>query len=147
MENERYAYMLVVDEKYWNRLTQQNKSTLGTHVFIRKSQVSPKTAKQLLFYVTGNKKMQVLGAADFMERLVGDSLDLWQKFGCESCFETLEEYLHFASGRDKMTFVRFNNFREIQKPKSKEDLKKIIGPLSRFGVGKYLSEQAAAQLA
>ena len=146
MENEHYAYILTVDKKYWNRLIQRNKTTLGTHVFIRKSQVPPKTAQQLLFYVTGPKKKQVLGAADFMERLVGNSLDLWQKYGSESCFENLEEYIRFASGRGKMTFVRFCNFHEIQNPKPKADLIKVIGPLSRFGVGRYLNAGEAAQL-
>jgi predicted transcriptional regulator len=144
VENDHYAYILTVDEKYWNRLTQKNKTTLGTHVFIRKSQVPPKTTTQLLFYVTGKK--QVLGTADFMERVVGDSLDLWQKLGGESCFEGLGEYMRFSAGRDKMSFVRFCNFQLIQNPKSSGELEKIIGPLRNLQFGRFLSQHEAVFL-
>jgi len=43
-----YAYILTVDEKYWNRLCQRNSAQIGTHVFIRKNQVAPKEAMQLV---------------------------------------------------------------------------------------------------
>ncbi len=40
-----------------------------------------------------------------------------------------------------MTFIRFNNFREIANPESKEELVKVIGSLRRFGIRKYLDEE------
>ena len=119
-----YAYILTVDEKYWNRLCQRNSARIGTHVFIRKNQVAPKEAEQLLFYVT--RKKQILGAADFLERLTGNYEDLWEKFGSESCFESFEEYQSFADGRIMMTFIRFSNFREIVNPKSKEEVSRFL---------------------
>ena len=76
---------------------------VGTHVFIRKNRVAPTEAEQLLFYVT--RKKQVLGVADFLERLTGNYEDLWEKFGGESCFESFEEYKSFADGRLMMTFI------------------------------------------
>jgi predicted transcriptional regulator len=144
MTNEHYAYILTVDEKYWNRLCQRNSARIGTHVFIRKNQVAPKEADQLLFYVT--RKKQVLGVADFLERLTGNYVDLWEKFGSESCFESFEEYKNFASGREMMTFIRFTNFREIANPEPKENLVKVLGPLNRFGIGKHLDKERAMQL-
>jgi predicted transcriptional regulator len=144
MASERYAYILTVDEKYWNRLRQRNKSTLGTHVFIRKNQVAPKQVQQLLFYVT--RKRQVLGAADFVERLTGNYEEQWEKFGSESCFESFDEYKKFAGGREMMTFIRFSNFNEIANPKPKEELSKVLGSLHRFGIGKYLDRETAMQL-
>lgn len=144
MVSEGYAYILTVDEKYWNRLCQRNKATLGTHVFIRKSQVAPKHAQQLLFYVT--RKKQVLGVADFVERLTGNGDELWAKFGSESCFESDEEYRKFADGRQKMTFIRFSNFKEIADPEPVEELVKVLGSLHRFGIGKYLDKETALQL-
>ncbi len=139
-----YAYILTVNEEYWNRLRQRNKATFGTHVFIRRSQVAPKKAEQLLFYVT--KKRQVFGVADFVERLIGDGDDLWAKFGGESCFESAEEFSRFAGGRQKMTFIRFNNLREIANPLSKDELVKVLGSLDRFGMGKYLDKETVMQL-
>jgi predicted transcriptional regulator len=145
MASERYAYILTVDQKYWNRLCQRSKATLGTHVFIRKNQVAPKQAQQLLFYVTKPKK-QVLGEADFVERLTGNCEELWQKFGGESCFESHEEYFKFADGREKMTFIRFSNFNEIASPKTKEELANVLGSLQGFGAGKYLDKETVLQL-
>lgn len=144
MASERYAYILTVDKKYWNRLCQRNKVALGTHVFIRKNQVAPKQVQQLLFYV--NRKKQVLGAADFVERLTGNYEELWEKLGSQSCFESFDEYKKFVGGREMMTFIRFSNFNEIANPKSKEELSKVLGSLQGFGAGKYLDRETAMQL-
>lgn len=144
MTNKHYAYILIVDEKYWNRLCQRNKQPLATHVFIRKNQVAPKQVEQLLFYVTRKKRVQ--GTADFVERLTGNYEDLWKKFGAESCFESFDEYIRFADGRGKMTFIRFTNFRQIVNPEPTEELVKIVGTLDRFGMGKYLDKETAIQL-
>jgi predicted transcriptional regulator len=145
LATEHYAYILSIDEKHWNQLCQQNKSTLGQHVFIRKNTVAPKTAQQLLFYVT-HPKMQILGAADFVERLCGNTLELWNKFGGESCFESMEDYMRFASGRQKMTFIRFNNFTQIANPMPKTELQKLLGSLDRFSTEKYLDRETALRL-
>ena len=67
MKRERYAFILIADKKYWNKLCERNKVNEGTHVFVRKSKVAPKTAQKLLFYVK-KPVMQVKGIADFVER-------------------------------------------------------------------------------
>ena len=51
MKHERYALVLIADKKYWNKLCERNKTSIGTHAFVRKSKVAPKTAQKLLFYV------------------------------------------------------------------------------------------------
>ena len=88
-----------------------------------KTELHPPTeAEQLLFYVT--RKKQVLGTADFLERLTGNYEDLWEKFGGESCFESFKEYKNFADARLTMTFIKFSNLRKIANPKPKEELVK-----------------------
>jgi hypothetical protein len=67
MKRERYAFILVADKKYWNKLREGNKTSRGTHAFVRRNQVAPKTARKLLFYVK-KPVMQVKGIADFIER-------------------------------------------------------------------------------
>lgn len=145
MKRERYAFVLVADEKYWNKLRERNKVSSGIHAFVRKSQVAPKNAEKLLFYVK-KPVMQVLGIADFSERLTGDSGELWRKYGAESCFETFEEYCAFAQGRTMMTFVRFKNFVEIENPKPTEATRSILGSLQGFR-GKYVTLATTKQLA
>ena len=144
MKHERYAFILIADEKYWNRLCERNKASSGIHAFVRKSKVAPKNAQKLLFYVK-KPVMQVLGIADFVERLTGDSGELWRKHGAESCFETFEEYCAFAQGRTMMTLVRFKNLVELAKPKTTEATRSILGSLQGFR-GKYVNLATAKQL-
>ena len=125
MKRERYAFILVADKKYWNKLRERNKASGETHAFVRKNQVAPKTAQKLLFYVK-KPVMQVQGIADFIERLTGDSGELWRKYGSESCFETFEEYCAFAEGRSKMTFVRFRNFVELKTRKPRKSSEEFL---------------------
>ncbi len=144
VEHENYAFILPVDEKYWNRICQRK--TEQAHVFILKSQVAPLQAQKLLFYVViGTENKQVLGAADFLERITGNTMDLWEKYGSESCFESFEEYKEFALNRESLTYIRFNNFYEISEPKPSEDVAKILSPL-RFNVVRYLDRESALRL-
>jgi predicted transcriptional regulator len=145
MKRERYAFILIADEKYWNRLRERNKASSGTHAIVRKSKVTPKTAQKLLFYVK-KPVMQIRGIADFIERLTGESGELWRKYGAESCFETFEEYCAFAQGRTMMTFVRFRNFVELENPRTTEVTRSILGSLQGFR-GKYVNLATAKQLA
>jgi predicted transcriptional regulator len=144
MKRERYAFILIADKKYWNKLCERNKANRGTHAFVRKSQVAPKNSQKLLFYVK-KPVMQVRGIADFIERLTGDSGELWRKYGAESCFETFEEYCDFAQGRTMMTFVRFKNFVELENPKTTEATRSILGSLQGFR-GKYVNLATTKQL-
>ena len=137
MKPERYAFILVADKKYWNKLRERNKVNSGTHAFVRKNQVAPKTAQKLLFYVK-KPVSQVQGTADFIERLTGDSGELWRRYGSKSCFETFEEYCAFAEGREMMTFVRFKNFVELENPKTIGATRSILGSLQGFR-GKYVN--------
>ena len=144
MDNERYAFILISDEKYWNRLRERTRAGREVHAFVRKNQVGPREAEKLLFYV---KKpiMQILGAADFVERLTGNREDLWKKYGAESCFESSDEYAGFAEGREKMTFIRFKNLTALENPKPTVILITVLGSLQGFR-GKYVSSEIAKQL-
>jgi predicted transcriptional regulator len=110
MKREHYAFILIADEKYWNKLCERNKVSRGIQAFLRKNQVAPKNAQKLLFYVK-KPVMQIRGVADFIERLTGDSGELWRKYGTESCFESFEEYSAFAEGRSRMTVVMVQELR------------------------------------
>lgn len=121
---------MIVDEKYWNRLCERNSADREAHVFVRKNQVGPCKAQKLLFYVK-KPVMQVCGVAYFIERVAGNSEELW-KYGAESCFESLDEYAGFAEGREKMTSIRFKNFVGVEKPKPTEITRMLLGPLRWF---------------
>ena len=144
MENDRYAFILISDEKYWNKLRERNRANEGIHAFVRRNQVGPRETQKLLFHVK-RPIMQVLGTADFLERVTGDREELWRKYGAESCFESSDEYDAFAQGREKMTFVRFKNFTELENPKATEVVRTVLGSLQGFR-GRYIDEKTAKQL-
>ena len=144
MENSHYAFVLVTDEKYWKRLCQSQSQGKQINFFVRKNSVGPKQTNRLLFYVK-KPHMQILGTADFAERIVGDVKDLWSKFGAESIFDSIDEYRAFAKENRKITFIRFENFKEIADPKPKETVTRLLGSLVWFRP-RYVSQQTAEQL-
>jgi predicted transcriptional regulator len=144
MKNDRYAFILVADQKYWNKLCERSRANMAVHAFVRKNQVAPKAAEKLLFYVK-KPVMQVRGTADFLERVTGPAEELWTKHGGETCFESFEEYCDFAQGRLEMTFVRFKNFAELENPKTKDETRKILDSLQGLR-GKYVNLETADQL-
>jgi len=145
LPNECYAYILISDEKWWNRLCERNRNNNGTRVFVRRNRVGPLKTQKLFFYV---KKpiMQIRGVADFIERLAGDYKELWNMYGDESYLETFGEYVSFLKGRKTVTFIRFSNFRELDSPVSMKVIRKVLGVLTIPRGGKYLNRETANQL-
>ena len=138
MQNECYAYILIFDEKWWNRLCERNGNSNQIRVFVRRNRVGPLKTQKLLFYV---KKpiMQIRGVADFIERLVGDYKELWNMYRDETCLKTFDEYVNFLKGRETATFIRFTNFHELDSPVSMKVISKVLGVLRIPRGGKYLN--------
>lgn len=143
-ENEHYAYILVADEKNWNRLCERQTAGKQTHAFVRKNLVAPLEACKLLFYVKKPSK-QIRGTADFLERQGGGTEELWSKHGAETCFATVDEYRSFADGRQKMTYIRFSNFTPLKNPRPSAVTARLLGSLQWFR-GRYVSAEIAGQL-
>ena len=143
-EVPHHAFILVTNKEYWKKLSEGRKDGETICYFIRKNQVGPAKVKELLFYVS-KPSMQVLGTADFASRTTGDSQDLWEKYGKNSFFESANEYMAFAEGRRKMTFIRFENFLQISSPLPKEALRSLLGSLVWFRP-RFVDKQTAESL-
>jgi predicted transcriptional regulator len=145
LPNECYAYILISDEKWWNRLCERNRNNNEIRVFVRRNRVGPLKTEKLLFYV---KKpiMQIRGVADFVERLAGDYKELWNMYGDESYLETFDEYVSFLKGRKTVTFIRFSDFRELDSAVSMKVISKVLGVSTIPRGGKYLNRETANQL-
>ena len=142
---QRYAFILLNIEKFWNRLCNQNRTGKTLHAFVRRGLVGPKNAKLLLFYVTHPHK-EIRGVGEFIERITGDAKDLWKIYGHESLLRSYEEYMDFLQGRKKATFIRFKNLRELPTPIPANVISEVtgIGKVSRMG--KYLTKEMVHQL-
>jgi len=142
---ERYAYVLLNIEKYWNRLCDQNRAGKNVYAFIRRGLVGPKKAKLLLFYVTHPHK-EIRGVGDFIERITGDADDLWNAYGHESLLESYEEYMDFLQGRTKVTFIRFKNLRVLAAPVPASVISQVTGIGIMPRMGKYITKEMAHRL-
>ncbi len=144
MASEHYAFMLVMDKKYWSRLCDFPQRNRRIRFFVRKNRVGPTQARKLLFYVK-KPSMQVLGCADFVQRITGDAQELWNQHGSESFFESFDEYKAFSEGRRNMTFIEFENFCQLEDPMPKEEVARALGSLVWFRP-RFIDRQTAEAL-
>jgi predicted transcriptional regulator len=145
MHAEHYGYILVEREKWWNSRHDKNRKSVNTQVFVRRGLVGPKEAQKLLFYV----KLpvgEIRGYGDFLERITGTADDLWNRYGSETVFESRDQYDSFIEGRNKVTFVRFKNLQELEKPVSWKDLSAVLGIKKMPNGGRYLSIETVNSL-
>jgi len=142
---ERYAYILLNTEKWWNRLCSQKRAGKTACAFVRKGLVGPKNAELLLFYVTYPYK-EIRGVGEFIERITGDPENLWNTHGHESLLKSYEEYVDFMHGRTKATFIRFKNLRELATPIPTSIISQVTGIGRMPRMGKYINKEMAHQL-
>jgi len=145
MPEERYAYILVEHEKWWNSRKNKSQKGLNTQAFVRRGRVGPKEAKILLFYV----KLpvgEIRGYGDFLERISGNTDELWNTHGSETVFESRDQYDDFVEGRSTVTFIRFKNLQELEKPITWKDLSTTLGIKKMPNGGRYLSRETVNSL-
>lgn len=140
MTEEHYAYLLVEDEKWWNRRRTRNRTGNMIHAFVRRGRVGPKEAQKILFYVKRPVK-QIRGFGDFLERIVGTRDDLWNQYGSETVFESRDEYDFFVDGRSNVTIIRFKSLEELGKPINFDAINIAIGIKKMPNGGMYLSRE------
>lgn len=145
MAQEKYAYVLIEDEKWWNRRIARNRLGSAVHVFVRRGRVGPKWAQKILFYVKRPAK-QIRGLGEFLERITGATDDLWNLYGAETVFESRDEFDAFVSGRGNVTFIRFKGLEEFERPIGFDDIHLAMGIKQMPQGGKYLSRETVNSL-
>jgi predicted transcriptional regulator len=142
---ERYAYVLVEDEKWWNRRCARNKTHSEVHSFVRRGKVGPKQALKLLFYIKLPAK-QIKGVGEFVERVIGSKDELWNLYGAETVFENKDEYDNFIGGRNSITMIRFRNMEELDKPIDFKNFNLVTGIKKMPNGGMYISRENMSQM-
>jgi len=137
---EHYAYILVEDEKWWDRRLTRNRTGSRVHAFVRRGKVGPKNAQKILFYVKRPAK-QIRGFGEFLERITGTCDELWSLYGPETVFESRDEYDLFVNGRSTVTFIRFKSMEEFDNPINFGDIYVATGIKKMPQGGKYLSRE------
>jgi len=138
--SNRYAYILINAEKWWNRRLSQNKAGKTIHAFVRREIVGPKNARYVLFYLK-RPISEIRGIGEFIERKTGDVDELWNNYGHETVFKSYEEYLEFLQGRTKTTFIRLRNMRELSAPIPLKTVSGILNVSRMSRNGRYLNKE------
>ena len=143
--SEKYAYILLSDEKWWLRRISRNRAGQTLQSFVRRGAVGPKEAKLVLFYIK-HPRREIQGSGEFLERIVGDAEKLWAALGHETVFDSYEEYMDFMNGRTRATFIRFRNLQEFSSPIPVKVVSQIIGVNRMPRGGKFISREMANAL-
>jgi len=143
--SERYAYILLSNEKWWNRLCSQKRSRKASHAFVRKGTVGPKKTELILFYVTYPFK-EIRGSGEFVERVIGSAGNLWKDYGQETCLRSFKEYLGFLQGRTNVTFIRFKNLHVSDTSISMNDISRVTGINRMPRSGRYIDKEMTQKL-
>jgi len=143
--SEKYAYILLTNEKWWSRRRDQNNVGKTLQAFVRRGTVGPKNAELILFYVTYPFK-EIRGYGEFLERVTGTTEELWNTYGHETVFKSYEEYVEFMRGKTKATFIRFKNLHELSSPITASVISQITGIGRMPRSGKYVNKETAHEL-
>jgi len=143
--SERYGYILLSNEKWWNRLCSQKRAGKSFQAFVRKGNVGPKKTELILFYVTYPFK-EVRGSGEFVERVTGSAGNLWKDYGQETCLKSFTEYLDFLQGRTKVTFIRLKNLRVLDTPISASVIYRLTGINRMPRSGRYINKELTHKL-
>jgi predicted transcriptional regulator len=116
---------------------------------VQKGEAPPRGASVILFYVT-KPTAQIAGWADFIERRVGKSMDVWEEHGNECVLRSEREYKEFLGDWPRVSFIRFKNLRQAAHAMPLVEALKLLGKrrLSRKGfyVNKENTEKTIALL-
>ena len=110
---QKYAFVMMTKEKWWSRFISDRSQGKQIQSYIQKGVAPPKSASMILFYVT-KPAGSICGYAEFIERVVGDTMEIWRKYGKESVLRTDKEYGEFVGDKLQVSFVRFQNLCEAR---------------------------------
>ncbi len=143
--NRGYAFVIMIQEKWWNRFRHQDREGRKVHSYVRRGAAPPKNASLLLFYVT-KPLGHISGYAELIERKVSETEELWRELGTESVLSSKEQYAELVKDNQKVTFIRFKNFHVASKPIPLSEVLVCLGidRLSRKGF--YIDKDTAHKL-
>lgn len=143
--SERYAYILLITPKWWDRLCGRLAAGKKSHAFVRRGLVGPKKTSLLLFYVT-HPLREIRGFAQFVERVTGEADDLWRAYRGETSLRSYEEFKNFLQGRLKTTFIRFRSLKILSQPTPSSVILRVAGIGRMPRGGRYINRDIAQEL-
>ena len=148
--SERYAFVMMIREKYWTKFCRLNRAGKTNHAYVRIGFGAPKNAELIFFYVV-KPVGEIQGYAKFRERVVGETDAMWKEYGRESCLQSENQYNDLLKGAKRVSFIRFTNLREAVHPILSRAMQLSFGvkrlPRGGFYVNKKIAETLIKMLA
>jgi predicted transcriptional regulator len=145
MTSEKYAFVMMVQEKWWKEFIHENRKEMPIQSYIRQGAAPPKEASVLLFYVT-KPVGELAGHAEFIERDLGEPEEMWKEHRHESVLNPKEHYDEFVKSSHKVTFIRFKNLHAASKPILLSNLHILLDRKNLPRKGFYVSKEKADKL-
>jgi predicted transcriptional regulator len=143
--SEKYAFVMMIHEKWWNGFQQRSREGREAHSYVQRGVAPPKDAKFMFFYVA-KPVAEIAGYAEFVERRVGETDEMWEALGNESVLSSKEVYDEFLKDCGKASFIRFKNLKEAIHPIALNNVLMLLG-LNRFSrKGFYVDKGTAEKL-
>jgi hypothetical protein len=142
--DKKHGYILTIEEKWWNKFIEYAASKkIQAHV--RSRITGPEQTNLVFFYVIHPRK-EIKGYGEFVERRVGDSKELWNLYGHETCLDSFEEYYKLIKMSKSVTFIRFQNLHKGINPIPFSTISTILNIERMPRRGMYISEQESNEL-
>jgi len=145
MNSGKYAFVIMIQEKWWQEFLRKNNRGIQTQSYIRLGAAPPKEASVLLFYVT-KPVGEMAGYAEFIERTLGDPEEMWKQHGRESVLSLKEHYDEFVRDSHHISFIRFKNLHVAAKPIPLNNLRMLLGQKNLSRKGFYVGKENADKL-
>lgn len=146
MNEDHCAYILVEYEPYWKKRIEQSRKGRNMQSFVRRGRRAPEDVETLLFYVT-KPIAEIRGQADFLRRIAGKPDELWNLHSSETVFESRQQYDDFVGGRERVTFIQFQNLKELEKHITLRDSCTVIGTKAGWTqFGMYINRETLNSL-
>ncbi|MGC9346122.1 MAG: hypothetical protein ACP5ER_04980 [Candidatus Bathyarchaeales archaeon] len=142
--SEKYAYVLMIEEKWWNEFRRLNSLGKTDHAYVQKGFGPPKNAERIFFYVV-KPVGEIQGYAEFRERVVGEKDAMWKEYGRESCLSE-NQYDDLLKGTRKASFIRFTDLHEAANPIPLNNILAYLGVNRLSRKGFYISKEVADTL-
>jgi len=145
MPDERYGFVLMVRNTWWQGFRQQHHGGKQVQSYVRVGKASPRKASKLFFYLV-KPIGEIVGHADFIERKVGDPQELWKEHGHESVLSTAQQYENVVKNKSEVSFIRFENLYEAGKPIALNNFLMLLGTSRLQRRGFYVNKETAEKL-
>jgi predicted transcriptional regulator len=139
------VFVLMTKEKWWNRFLSDYRKGKQTQAYVRKGVAPPKNASLILFYVT-KPVAEIAGHAEFVERVVGEPMEVWEKHGKETVLRSEREYMEFLEDKRQVSFIRFQNLSEARRTLPLVDILALLGLKRLARGGFYINKETAEKM-